>query len=249
MLGVPDVLTRLREKRLLWPGIVTLLGVIFLVALGNWQMRRLAWKEGLIGAIAERAHAAPVPLATAEERAAMGGDVEYTRVNVSGTFLNDREIHLYALDNSGEPGFDIITPLRLTDGSIALVNRGFVPNELKDPARRTVGQVSGEVIVTGLVRHPDTQGMFIPANDAAKNVWYWRDIDAMAKAAAGQDASPVHRLIIDAEAEPAPPGGWPKGGVTRLTLPNRHLEYALTWYGLAAALIGVFLAFAASRWQ
>lgn len=249
MPAIPRVLRTLREKRLLWPGVATLLGVVFLIALGNWQMRRLEWKEGLIGSIAERAHAPPVPLATVEERAGMGGDVEYTRVNASGTFLNDKELYLYALDDQGEPGFDVITPLRLADGSIALVNRGFVPNELRDPARRAAGQLSGEVNVIGLVRHPDTQGMFIPANDEAKNIWYWRDIDAMAKAAGGQDAARVHRLIIDAEAEPAPPGGWPKGGTTRLTLPNRHLEYALTWYGLAAALVGVFLAFAASRWQ
>jgi surfeit locus 1 family protein len=90
--------------------------------------------------------------------------------------------------------------------------------------------------------------MFIPANDAARNIWYWRDIDAMATAM-GPDAGRVHRYIVDAEAIPPVPGGWPKGGVTRLELPNRHLEYALTWYGLAAALAGVFLAFAAGRWR
>ncbi|MCK9910167.1 hypothetical protein MXD81_13565, partial [Microbacteriaceae bacterium K1510] len=91
--------------------------------------------------------------------------------------------------------------------------------------------------------------MFIPANDAGRNIWYWRDIDAMASVAAGPDAARVRRFIVDAEAEPAPPGGWPRGGVTRLTLPNRHLEYALTWYGLAAALVAVFIAFAVTRWR
>ena len=64
-----------------------------------------------------------------------------------------------------------------------------------------------------------------------------------------EDRARVLPFFVDAEAEPAPPGGWPRGGVTRLELPNRHLEYALTWYGLAAALVGVFLAFAAARWQ
>lgn len=243
------MLGTLRDKRLIWPGVATLVGVVLLCALGTWQLQRLAWKEGLVADIAARAHGAPVSIAVVEERAARGDDVEYTRVAVDGAFANDREIHLYALDESGGPGFHVITPLRLADGTIVLVNRGFVPNDLKDPARRGAGQLSGTVSVTGLVRHGDRQGTFIPANDVTRNIWYWRDMDAMAGAAAGADASRVHRFVIDAEAEPAPPGGWPRGGVTRLELPNRHLEYALTWYGLAAALVGVFLAFAASRWK
>ena len=232
--------------RLLWPTVAALAGFAFLVALGNWQMRRLDWKQGLIGSIAERTHAAPVTLALAEERAALGGDVEYTRVKVDGQLLNDREILLYALDDNDGPGFHVITPLRLADGSIVLVNRGFVPNDLKDPSKRVAGQLSGDVSFTGLLRGADVQTMFVPANEAAKNIWYWRDIDSMAKTL-GADAPRVHRYVIDAEANPPAPGGWPKGGVTRLELPNRHLEYALTWYGLAGALVAVYLAFVATR--
>jgi surfeit locus 1 family protein len=77
--------------------------------------------------------------------------------------------------------------------------------------------------------------MFVPDNDVTRNVWYWRDLDAMAAAALGPEAARAHQFMVDAEAMPAPPGGWPKGGATRLEQPNRHLEYALTWYGLAAA--------------
>jgi surfeit locus 1 family protein len=242
------MLQAIREKRLLWPGIATLVAMAALIALGNWQMQRLAWKEGLIAAIASRTHAEPVPLATVEERARRGEDVEYTRVSLQGQLLNDREIHLYALDDADGPGFDVITPLRLSDGGIALVNRGFVPNDLKDPAKRASGQLAGDVTVTGLVRRADNPSIFIPGNDVVRNIWYWRDIDAMA-ATAGPDANRVHRYIVDAEASPVPPGGWPRGGTTRLELPNRHLEYALTWYGLAAALLGVFAAFAVTRWR
>lgn len=242
------MLRTIRETRLLWPSLAALAGVAFLVALGNWQMCRLDWKQGLIGSIAERQHAAPVTLALAEERAGLGGDVEYTRVKVEGQLLNDREIHLYALDDKYGPGFHVITPLRLAAGTIALVNRGFVPNDLKDSGKRTAGQVAGDVTVTGLLRHGDVQTMFVPANDPARNIWYWRDIDAMATTL-GADAPRVHRYVIDAEADPASPGGWPKGGVTRVELPNRHLEYALTWYGLAGALVAVFIAFAVTRWR
>ena len=234
--------------RLLWPSLAVLAGVAFLVALGNWQMRRLDWKQGLVGSIAERQHAAPVTLALAEERASLGGDVEYTRVKIDGQLLNDREIHLYALNDKYGPGFHVIPPLRLADGTIALVNRGFVPNDLKDAGKRAAGQVAGEVTVTGLLRHGDVQTMFVPANDPARNIWYWRDIDAMATTL-GADAPRVHRYVIDAEADPAPPGGWPQGGVTRVDLSHRHLEYALTWYGLAGALVAVFIAFAVTRWR
>ena len=97
----------------------------------------------------------------------------------------------------------VITPLRLADGTIALVNRGFVPNDLKDAGKRAAGQVAGDVTVIGLLRHADVQTMFVPANDPARNIWYWRDIDAMS-ATLGADAPRVHRYVIDAEADPAP---------------------------------------------
>lgn len=240
------MLSALRARGLLWPAVMTLIGVVFLVALGNWQMRRLAWKEGLIAAIAERAHAAPISLADAEQR---GGDVEYLRVKATGKLLNDRELDFYAFDEQAGVGWHIVTPLQLADGSIVFVNRGFVPDELKDSAKRQEGRPAGDVEIVGLARKPETPGAFTPANDAVKNVWYWRDIPAMAAAAVPGDKARVAPFVVDAELEPRPPGGWPRGGVTRLELPNRHLEYALTWYGLAAALLGVFAAFAVTRWR
>jgi surfeit locus 1 family protein len=243
------MLSKLRAKGLLWPTVMTVAGVAFLIALGNWQMRRLAWKEGLIGAIAERTHADPVPLATVEQRAAEGGDPEYARVKVEGRFLNDHELDFYAFDERLGPGYQVVTPLQRPDGSIAFVNRGFVPEELKDPAKRAAGQLAGGVSIVGLVRVPAPAGAFTPANDPAKNIWYWYDLDAMRAAAFGSSQARIVPFIVDVEAEPAPPGGFPKGGTTRLELPNRHLEYALTWYGLAAALVAVFAAFAVTRWR
>ncbi len=240
------MLSKLRAKGLLWPAAMTLLGVAMLIGLGNWQMRRLAWKEGLIAAITERTHAEPIPLAEAERRS---GDIEYMRVKVKGQLLNDRELDFYAFDEQAGPGWHIVVPLQLADGSIVFVNRGFVPDELKDAAKRNEGQPAGEVEIVGLARKPEIPGAFTPANDATKNVWYWRDLPAMAAAALAPDKPRVVPFVIDAELEPRMPGGWPKGGVTRLELPNRHLEYALTWYGLAAALVSVFAAFAVTRWR
>jgi surfeit locus 1 family protein len=240
------MLSALRARGLFWPAVMTVIGVVFLVALGNWQMRRLAWKVGLIAAIADRAHAAPISLAEAEQRS---GDVEYLRVKSTGKLLNDRELDFYAFDEQAGVGWHIVTPLQLADGSVVFVNRGFVPDELKEPAKRREGEPSGEVEIVGLARKPETPGAFTPANDAGKNVWYWRDISAMAAAAVPGDKTRIVPFVIDAELEPRPLGVWPRGGVTRLELPNRHLEYALTWYGLAAALLGVFAAFAVTRWR
>ncbi len=243
------MLRKLKSSGLLWPAVMTVVGVVFLIALGNWQMRRLAWKEGLIGAIAERTHADPVPLAVVEQRDADGGDVEYARVKVAGRFLHDRELHFYALDEQYGPGYHVVTPLQRADGTIVFVNRGYVPLELEDPGKRMAGQTGGEVEIVGLARRPETPGAFTPNNDARKNIWYWRDLTGMAEAAFGPEPPRFAPMVVDAEANPGNTGGWPKGGTTRVELPNRHFEYALTWYGLAAALIGVFAAFAIPQWQ
>jgi surfeit locus 1 family protein len=243
------MLSTVKGKGLLWPAVMTLAGLAILVSLGNWQMRRLAWKEGLIAAIAERKGAAPVSVSEVEWRAKAGGDIEYTRVKAAGRLLNDKELHLYAFDEKLGPGYQVITPLLQADGSVVLVNRGYVPQDLKDPATRQAGQLTGDVEIIGLARRPGAKGTFDPDNDAAKNIWYWRDLVGMAAAAVGTHGPRTVPFFIDAEAAPEPPGGWPKGGVTRLELPNRHLEYALTWYGLAAALAAVFAAFAITRWR
>jgi surfeit locus 1 family protein len=228
---------------------MTALALALLVSLGNWQMRRLAWKEGLIAGIAERKDAPPVPVSEVEWRARAGGDVEYTRVKAMGRLQNDKELHLYAFDEGSGPGYHVITPLLQADGSVVLVNRGFVPQDLKDSARRQAGQLAGDVEIIGLVRRPETQGAFVPDNDVGRNTWYWRDLDGMAAAALAPNPPRTVPFFIDAAADPPNPGGWPKGGVTRLELPNRHLEYALTWYGLAAALVAVFAVFSAGRWR
>ena len=113
------MLSALKAKRLIWPAIATLAAIAFLIALGNWQMRRLAWKEGLLAAIAARTHAEPVTLAAAKERAAKGEDLEYLRVEVAGRFLNNKELHLYAFDEQWGPGYQKFLKLFPDDPSAA----------------------------------------------------------------------------------------------------------------------------------
>jgi surfeit locus 1 family protein len=224
---------------------LSLPALLILLALGTWQMQRLAWKENLIAKIESRVHAPPVSLAEIEKGDKDG--IEYARVSVRGTFRHDREQLTWEPDPRQGPGYHVYTPLRLADGRFILVNRGYVTEAVKLPSARAAGQVGGEVDVVGLLREPPQRAMFSPNHDGKTGVWFWRDFDGMSHAALGPDAGKAVHLFLDAEATPANPGGWPQGGTTRLTLPNRHLEYALTWYGLAATLVAVLIAFIFSR--
>ncbi len=219
--------------------IVVLLALAILLALGTWQVERLNWKEGLLADIADRRSADPVPLAQVEQDAVSGETVEYRRVSLSGTFDHARERHFFATFE-GRTGFYVYTPLVLADGRAILVNRGFVPYEMKEPATRRAGEVAGEQSVTGYARSKlmEKPSAIVPDNDLAKNIFYWKDLDAMTTSA-GLDPAVVLPFFVDADASVVSPGGWPKAGVTQFDLPNNHLQYAVTWYGLAAALLAV----------
>jgi len=224
------------ERRVWFAAPLVLLALAILLGLGTWQVKRLYWKEALLADIEERRNAAPATVAEIEAIAKSGGDIEYRKVSLSGTFDHARERHFFAT-HQGRTGYYIYTPLTLADGRVLFVNRGFVPFEMKDPAKRSEGQVTGEVKITGLARAPlvAKPSSLLPDNDIAKNIFYWKDLAAMASSA---DIAPdrLVKLFVDADAAPNP-GGWPQGGVTLIDLPNNHLQYAITWYGLAAALV------------
>jgi surfeit locus 1 family protein len=240
------MLRRLKNAGLIWPTALSVAGLAVLIALGTWQLQRKHWKDALIAKIAERVTAEPVPLSRALATALAGGDIEYLHVVARGRLHHDKERYLYAPAKSGL-GWHVYTPLELAPAHVVWVNRGFVPDERKAPQSRSAGQAAGEVEVRGLVRAGVRKGPFTPENDVAHNHWYWPDSRAMTASAFGGAAVEAAPFVIDADAKPQPPGGLPRGGVTSLDLPNRHLEYALTWYGLALTLIGVYVAFAASR--
>jgi len=225
-----------------FPWLIAILGLAafaILVALGTWQVQRLHWKEALIATIEARRTAAPLPLAEIEAHYRSTGDVDYTPVTVTGTFRHGGERHFLSTWK-GKSGFFVYTPLELADGRFVFVNRGFVPYDLKDASKRPQGQVEGEVTVTGLARNPLPQkpSWLLPDNDPGKNVFYWKDRDAMARTADLPAAAEIVPVFIDADAA-ANPGGYPIGGVTLINLPNSHLAYAATWYGLAATLLAI----------
>ncbi len=210
-----------------------------LLSLGTWQVERLFWKQALIADIEARRHASPASVADIETIAASGGDADYRAMTATGLFQHDKERHFFATHN-GQTGFYVYTPLQLADGRFLFVNRGFVPYERKEASTRLAGEIAaGPVIVNGLARArlAGKPSSLVPDNDPAKNIFYWKDLDAMA-ATAGLPADKVLPFFLDADAAPNP-GGLPVGGVTQIDLPNNHLQYAVTWYGLALALLAV----------
>jgi surfeit locus 1 family protein len=232
---MPLNVPRKRPVRTVVTLVILIASLVTLILLGNWQVRRLAWKEGLLAEIAERRAMSPVSVQEIGEILASGGEIDYRPINVTGTFDNAHEQDFFSTFN-GQSGYFIYTPMQLAGGQVLFVNRGFVPFDKKDPKTREAGEVTGQVTVTGLARSRlyAKPGWVVPDNDVAKNVFYWKDLDAMTKRA-GYDKVRVLQYFVDANDAPNP-GGLPVGGVTQFDFPNNHLQYAITWYGLAATL-------------
>ena len=234
------------SNRFWTPGFAVLMAgalaaLIVLVGLGNWQVRRLAWKETLIETIEERRAADPLPLATVLERFEAEGDVDYMPTRATGTF-EEAEVFVYSTDR-GIVGWQVVAPLRLPDGRALLVNRGFVPEELIDDVARRVPP-AGPTEIVGLARNPlfDKPNPFVPEN--APPEFYWKDFEAL-RFTLGLTEDVTVPIILDAG--PSREGDLPVGGQTLIDLPNNHFGYAVTWYGIAVALIGVVGALVVQR--
>jgi surfeit locus 1 family protein len=228
---------------------LALAALAVLIGLGVWQVKRLHWKEGLIAGIDARTKGEPISLDQAVALAKEGRDASYYRVRVEGRFDNTKERYLFSQSISdGTPGWHVITPFTTTQGELVLVDRGFVPDQLKHPSTRASGEIEGTTTVTGIVRIPETQGLFTPNNEPEVNRWFWRDLNGMVTSMFPTATLDVPPFFIEAEKSEVP-GGWPEGGQTRLSLPNNHLQYAITWFGLAAALIVIYAFYVRSLYR
>jgi len=234
------------KRDLIWLTALATIAFAMLVALGFWQLQRLAWKQGLIERIETRVESEPISLSKAIAQWKRSGDVDYLRVRLDGTFDHDKERHYYTIVD-GKAGWRVITPLVTTGKQVVMADRGFVLNELKDAKSRAAGQIAGLASVVGLARKGATQDPFAPDNSPEKNSWFWRDLEGMARSVLSpQEQKWLVPFFVELEAGPVP-GGWPKGGVTRLELPNSHLQYALTWFGLAGGLLVVVAIYVIGR--
>ncbi len=235
-----------RWRSLVAPGLASLVALAILLALGTWQLDRKAWKEDLIRRILAQTRAAPVAPPAPEAWDAARD--EFRHVRMSGRFRNDRETLVHGLAAGDAPGralqgYSVITPFVRDGGGTVLVNRGFVPTELRTPGDRRDGLIEDATTVTGILRASAPRTMFVPAPDPVRDEWFNRDLVAIAAARGIPDPAPY---LVEADAVPGETT-WPRGGQLRVDLPNNHLQYAFTWFGLAACLVGVFAAFAWRR--
>jgi len=215
------------------------LGLLATVSLGAWQLARLDWKLDLIGKVEARVGAPPAPFADVMARARKGEDMEYAPVRLRGAFAQAPAARLFGA-YEGAPGHYLFMPFKTDEGAAVYVNMGFTP-QFADPDDVAVPPAGSPATVEGLFRAAETPrppaAWFVSRQQSADGLWFIRDPRIFA-APSQRPASPyyVDRFAVDG----AP---WPRGGTTRLSFSNRHLEYALTWFGLAATLFGVWLAF------
>ncbi|WP_409191026.1 SURF1 family protein [Bradyrhizobium sp. RDM4] len=235
--AVASEATKTRERTArpsLWVTILSLAAFVLLIALGVWQVERRTWKLALIDRVEQRVHAEAQPIPSpASWPAVTAANDEYRHVTVSGRFLHDRETLVQAVTEEG-PGYWVLTPLQRGDGTLVLINRGFVPSERRDVSTRRDGNPQGEVAITGLLRVTEPKGGFLRNNVPQHNRWYSRDVAAIAAERGLDEVAP---FFIDADAGSQTAGG-PIGGLTVVRFPNNHLIYALTWFALAFMLAG-----------
>ena len=232
-----------RRPGLAIPCLFTLAAFFTFISLGTWQVERKTWKEGLIATLDERLAAQPIPLPLPAQWDALDPERdEFRRVTLDAPLAPGEEALVYTSgsafrsDVSG-PGYWVFTPVRLPGAGVVIVNRGFVPEGRQDPSSRPGGVTAGPLV--GVLRWPETPGWFAPNAEPGRNLWFVRDHLAIAteKGWGGRDrGGEVAPFYIDLES-PQPPGGLPRPGPLTVKLRNDHLQYAITWFGLAAVVV------------
>jgi cytochrome oxidase assembly protein ShyY1 len=227
-------------------GLFTLAMVAVLTGLGLWQLQRRTDKHALIAALDERLAVAPAALPPVSAWGTLtAAKDEFRRVTFTATYAPMPDAMVYSSgsgvrDDISGPGAWAFLPARLASGEIVAVNAGFVQNTMQDRAqqdRAASRLVTGQpVTLSGYIRFPESPGTFTPSPDAAKRLWFARDVPAMARVLGWGSVAPFY---IDLET-PVPASGIPKPGPLHVHLKDDHLQYAITWFGLAAVVVIAF---------
>lgn len=237
-------------RKLIFPTIATLIALAILLNLGFWQLNRLAWKEALIDRVKAGVSSPPVSAPGPTEWMTLSEDDDYRRVEVNGAFQKGSAYYYTALTDPvgaiGGPGLMVYVPFKSDEGWTVFINRGFLPQGLDDNLRaEALDLPEGEVTLTGLLRLSEKPNWTTPEPDENDLIWFARDTASMAELL-GVDATGLAPYSVDLDAAFTPAAGMPQAGETIVRFKNDHLGYALTWFGLAATLVGVYLTWAAS---
>jgi cytochrome oxidase assembly protein ShyY1 len=226
--------------------IFTLVMVALCLGLGVWQLQRRTEKHALIAALTERLAAPPAALPQpAQWRALTPEKDEFRRVSFAATYDSRSDAMVYSSgssvrDDVSGPGTWAFLPAQLPNGETVVINTGFVANTMQDRAveDRAVAPLytNGPVTLTGYIRFPERAGTLTPSENTEKRLWFTRDHLAMARALHWQQVAPFY---IDLET-PVPANGIPKPGPLTIHLKDDHLQYAITWFGLAGAVVIAF---------
>jgi surfeit locus 1 family protein len=233
------------------PGIAVLVVLAGLIGLGNWQLDRKAWKEDLIATLGQRLASAPSELPPPGLWSSLSPAAdEFRRVRFAAQFLPHEEALVFTSGSAFRPdvsgsGYWVFAPARLAGGGLIVVDRGFVPEGRQDKATRAAGEVDSVTDMVGVMRWPEQPGWFMPQADPGHNLWFVRDSQAIAQAKNWGEVAP---FFIELES-PRPPGGLPIPGPLRVNLPDDHLQYAMTWFGLAAVVAVCFAFWLRGRWR
>ena len=227
----------MKLRPLFWPTAVALPALLVLLWLGTWQVQRLEWKNNLIANFESRATAAPIDLPTAP----VDGDMEFRRLALTGSFDHSQEVFMTGRTYEGNAGFHIVTPFTLTDGRVVLVNRGWVSESYREQSKRPFTLTEGETTIAAILRFPGKKGYFVPENEPENGFWFTLVPEQIVGHLGLQDVAET--TFYAATVRTSDKIKLPIAARTKTNLRNSHLGYAVTWYGIACALIGVYLAF------
>ena len=227
---------------MLWPTVVSIFVLIMLISFGTWQIKRMFWKEALIDRYISQSQSNPIRQSNQLNQSTLK---EFKSVELEGSFLHENEIYITGKTFEGNAGFHVITPFKLNSDSFVLINRGWVSEGYRDPLKRAFSLVSGKTTIKGIIRYPQVKGYFVPENDGKNGFWFSVIPIQIFNFLNFDQSKIIKKYYIDALRKEGKLT-LPIGVTGNPNLRNQHLSYAVTWYGLALALMFVYCSYHSS---